>query len=99
MEENRGIQTKSNRQKHCKGKQYPSDWDYQPGDKVLLQKDGMLHKSESWYESDHWTITSVHMNGTIRVQCRIKSEQLNIGRVTPYFDKTSATVGRIVNKT
>eukprot|EP00804_Cyclotella_cryptica_P020923 CCRYP_009267-RA/>CCRYP_009267-RA protein AED:0.11 eAED:-0.00 QI:0/-1/0/1/-1/1/1/0/130 len=34
------------------------DWDYQPGDKVLLQKDGFLRKTESRYESDPWTITS-----------------------------------------
>eukprot|EP00804_Cyclotella_cryptica_P013671 CCRYP_018768-RA/>CCRYP_018768-RA protein AED:0.48 eAED:0.66 QI:0/0/0/1/0/0/2/0/61 len=38
------------------------------------------------YESDPWTITSVHTNGTIRVQRRTKSERLNIRRVTPYFD-------------
>ena len=50
------------------------DWDYQPNDKVLLQKDGILRKCESWYGSDPWTITSVHTNGTIRVQCRTKSE-------------------------
>eukprot|EP00804_Cyclotella_cryptica_P024565 CCRYP_020757-RA/>CCRYP_020757-RA protein AED:0.41 eAED:0.41 QI:0/-1/0/1/-1/0/1/0/81 len=43
-------------------------WDYQPGEKVLLQKDGNLRKTESRYESDPWTITSVHTNGTIRVQ-------------------------------
>jgi adenine specific DNA methylase Mod len=46
------------------------DWDYQPGDKVLLHKDGIFRKAESRYESDPWTITSVHTNGTIRVQCR-----------------------------
>ena len=62
------------------------DWDYQPGDKVLLRKDGILRKAESRYESDPWTITSVHTNGTIRVQCRTKSERLNIRRVTPYFE-------------
>ena len=28
------------------------DWDYQPGDKVLLHKDGILSKTESRYESD-----------------------------------------------
>ena len=50
------------------------DWDKQPGDKVLLHKDGILCKSESWYESDPWTITSVHTNGTIRVQPGTKSE-------------------------
>ena len=37
------------------------DWDYQPGDNLLLRKDGILHKSEIWYESDPWTITSVHI--------------------------------------
>eukprot|EP00804_Cyclotella_cryptica_P008953 CCRYP_012051-RA/>CCRYP_012051-RA protein AED:0.36 eAED:0.36 QI:0/-1/0/1/-1/1/1/0/147 len=62
------------------------DWDYQLGDKVLLQKDSILHKTESQYESDPWTIMSVHMNGTIRVQRRTKPERLNIRRVTPYFE-------------
>ena len=42
------------------------DWDYQVGDKVLLRKDDILHKSESQYDCDPWTITSVHTNGTIR---------------------------------
>ena len=46
------------------------DWDYKVGDKVILHKDGILRKSESRYESDPWTITSVHTNGTVRVQCR-----------------------------
>ena len=36
------------------------DWDYKVGDKVLLWKDGILRKSESHYERDPWTITSVH---------------------------------------
>ena len=36
------------------------DWDYQPGDKVLVIKDGILRKSESWYESEPWTIMSAH---------------------------------------
>jgi hypothetical protein len=49
------------------------NWDFQVRDK-LLRKDGILCKSESQYECDHWTITSVHTNGTIRVQCRTKSE-------------------------
>ena len=63
------------------------DWDYQPGDKVLLRKDSILHKAESRYESEPLTIMSVHANGTIRVQRGTKSECLNIRRVTPYFDK------------
>ena len=61
------------------------DWDYKVGGKVLVHKDGILCKTESRYDGDPWTITSVHMNGTIRVQCGTKSERLNIRRVTPYF--------------
>ena len=50
------------------------DWDYKFGDKVLLRKGGILRKSESRYDRDPWTITSVHTNGTIRVQHGSKSE-------------------------
>ena len=46
------------------------DWDYQPGDKVLLRKDGILRKTESQYENDPWIIMSIHINGTKRIQCR-----------------------------
>ena len=61
------------------------DWDYQVGDPVLLIKDGILRKGESKYGSDPWTITSVHTNGTIRIQRGTKSERLNIRRVTPFL--------------
>ena len=38
---------------NMEGKNHPHcDWDYQVGDKVLLRKDGILLKSESWYECD-----------------------------------------------
>ena len=33
------------------------DWGHKVGDQVLLKQDGILHKSESWYESDPWTVT------------------------------------------
>jgi hypothetical protein len=62
------------------------DWDYKVGDQVLLRKDGILRKSESRYECDPWTITTVHTNGTIRVQRGTKSERLNIRRVIPFFN-------------
>jgi hypothetical protein len=62
------------------------DWDYQPGNKVLVIKDGILRKSESRYDSEPWPITSVHTNGTIRIHRGTKSERLNIRRVTPYFE-------------
>ncbi len=62
------------------------DYDYKVGDKVLVRKDGILRKTESRYDSEPWTITSVHRNGTIRVERRTKSERINIRRVTPYFE-------------
>ncbi len=52
-----------------------------------MQKDGILHKTESRYGSEPWTITSVHTNGTIRVESGSKSEGLNIRRVTPFLNK------------
>ena len=62
------------------------DWDYKVGEKVLIRKDGILRKGETKYHKDAWTITEVHTNGTIRIQCGNKSERLNIRRVTPYFE-------------
>jgi len=50
------------------------DWEYQVSNKVLLWKGGIFRKSESHYECDPWTITSVHTNGTIRVKRGTKSE-------------------------
>ena len=54
--------------------------------RVLLRKDGILRKSERWYERDTWTITLVNTNETIRVHCRIKSEEFNTRRVTAFFN-------------
>eukprot|EP00804_Cyclotella_cryptica_P020424 CCRYP_014403-RA/>CCRYP_014403-RA protein AED:0.31 eAED:0.31 QI:0/-1/0/1/-1/0/1/0/103 len=68
------------------------DWDYKVGDQVLLRNDGILRKGESRYESDPWTITSVHTNGTIRIQHGTKSERLNIRRVTPFLTTKLKTV-------
>jgi hypothetical protein len=45
---------------------YIADWN------ILVRKDGILRKTESRYNSEPWTITSVHMNGTIRVERRSK---------------------------
>ncbi len=35
------------------------------GDKVLIVKEDILHKAESRYGKEPWTITTVHTNGTI----------------------------------
>ena len=62
------------------------DWDYKVGGKVLIRKDGVLRKGETKYQSEPWTITEVHTNGTIRIQSGNKSERLIIRRVIPYFE-------------
>jgi len=62
------------------------DYDYKVGDKILIRKDGILHKAESIWRKDPWTITTVHTNGTIRIQCGTKSEGVNIRRVTPFSE-------------
>jgi hypothetical protein len=50
------------------------DQDYKIGDKVLLIDEGILRKAESAYGKEPWTITTVHTNGTIRIQCRTRTE-------------------------
>jgi hypothetical protein len=60
------------------------DYDYKVGQKILVRNDGILHKAQSIWQKDTWSITTVHMNGTIRIQCRNKLERLNIRRVKPF---------------
>ena len=63
------------------------DYDYKVGDKVLISKNGILRKAESKFGKEPWTITTVHTNGTIRVQCGSRSERINIRKVTPFTDE------------
>jgi hypothetical protein len=63
------------------------DYDYKVGDKVLLTEEGILRKAESTYSKEQWTITTVHTNGTIRIQCGTKLDRLNIRRITPFVDE------------
>jgi hypothetical protein len=44
------------------------DFDYKVGQKVLLQKEGILRNAESKWHKKPWLITTVHTNGTITVQ-------------------------------
>jgi hypothetical protein len=74
---NRGNQRKN--AKHI-------DYNDKVGDKVLVINEGILRKAESAYGKEPWTITTVHMNGTIRIQCRTKTEGLSIRRVEPFTD-------------
>ena len=68
------------------------DFDYKVGGKILIVKDGILRKAESPKQKEPWTITQVHTNGTIRVNCRTKSERLNIRRVEPCFENGNYSV-------
>jgi hypothetical protein len=63
------------------------DYDYKVGDKVLVTQEGILCKAESPYSKEPWTITTVHMNGTIRIQCGTQSERIIIRRVIPFIDE------------
>jgi hypothetical protein len=63
------------------------EYDYKIGDKVLVMKEGILCKAESKYGKEPWTITVIHTNGTINIQCRARTERLNIQRVIPFTDE------------
>ncbi len=63
------------------------NYDYKVGDKVLVTQQGILRKAESPYSKEPWTITTVHTNGTIRIQRGTQSERINIRRVIPFIDE------------
>jgi hypothetical protein len=63
------------------------DYDNKIGDKVLVIQDVILCKAQSPYGKEPWTKTTVHTNGTIRIQRGTKMEQVNIRRVTPFTDE------------
>ncbi len=63
------------------------DYDYKVYDKILIHKDGILREAEFRWIKEPWTITAVHTNRTIRIQCGNKSERINIGRVTPFSEE------------
>ncbi len=62
------------------------DYNYKVRDKVLVINEGILRKAESAYGKEPWTITTVHMNETIRIQRGTKTERLSIWRVEPFTD-------------
>jgi hypothetical protein len=62
------------------------DYNYKVIDKVLLINEGILRKAESACSKKPSTITTVHMNGTIRIQCGPRMEQLSMRRVQPFTD-------------
>jgi hypothetical protein len=65
---------------------------YSYGTMVFLRKAEsryLREKAESRYLREPWLTTSVNTNGTIRVQCRNRSERINIQRVKPFDDETN----------
>jgi hypothetical protein len=48
------------------------DCDYKVGLKILVRNEGILRIAQSMWQNDPWTIITVHMNGTITVQHKIK---------------------------
>ncbi len=63
------------------------DNDNKIGNRVLVIRDGILHKALSPHGKEPWTITTVHTNETIRIQRGTKTERINIRRVTLYTDE------------
>jgi hypothetical protein len=62
------------------------DYDYKVGQKILVRNKGILRKAQSIWQKDPWTITAVHMNGTIMIQHRNNLEKLNIRRVKLFIE-------------
>jgi hypothetical protein len=81
-EQNQSLTNRGNQRRKAKH----IDYDYKVRDKVLLINEGILLKAEPAYGNEPWTITTVHTNGTIRIQCRTRTRQLSIGRVQPFTD-------------
>jgi hypothetical protein len=81
-EQRQSLTNHGNQQENAK----QIDYSYKVGDKVLVINEGILCKAESSYGKYQWTITTVHTNGTIRIQCTIKTERLSIWRVEPFTD-------------
>jgi hypothetical protein len=55
-----------------RGNEAQIDYDYQVGQKVLVRNNGILCIQR--YLREPWTVTSVHTNGLIRVQCGNKQK-------------------------
>ncbi len=69
-ERRQSLTNRGNQRKNAKR----IDYDYKVGDKVLVINKGILRKAESTYGKEPWTITTVHTNGTIRIQRGTKTE-------------------------
>jgi hypothetical protein len=82
-EQRQSLTNRGNQQENAK----QIDYDYKVRDKVLMINEGILCKAEYAYGKEPWTITTVHTNGTIRIQRGTKTEKVSIRRrVEPFTD-------------
>ena len=58
---------------------------YNEGNQVLLYKPGIPHKLSTPKEGPY-VILKVHTNGTVKIQCRIIEETVNLIRLEPFFE-------------
>ena len=61
-------------------------YDYKIGDKVLLEKPGIVPKLSAPRTGPH-TVTAIYTNGTVRIQRGVVNERVNIRRLTPYHER------------
>jgi hypothetical protein len=65
------------------------DFDYQPGDQVLVYKEGILQKTATRFDGP-FTIVRVHTNGMVTIQSsEFVSERISIWRLKPYQTEPS----------
>jgi hypothetical protein len=74
-ERRQSLTDHDNQRKNAK----PIDYDYKVRDEVVVINEGILHKVESAYGKEPWTITTVHTNGTIRINAEPKQNNLVSG--------------------
>ena len=60
--------------------------EYRVGDKVLLEKPGLISKLSA-PRTGPYRITYTYTNGTVRIQRGIVNERVNIRRLTPYKER------------
>jgi hypothetical protein len=69
-EQRQSLTNRGNQRKNAKR----IDYNYKVGDKVLLINEGILRKAESAYGKEPRSITTVHTNGTLRIQHGTRTE-------------------------
>ena len=74
----------SNARENAKRQQHT----YKVGDKVLVEKPGIIRKMSAPREGPY-VITKVYTNGTVRIRKGAVNEQINIRRLTPYYERSN----------